>query len=71
MDPDECRRRASDCVARARTMLNPANRLQLLIIARAWLKLADRAAAGPAVVPVSDIDLPDDESPPDSSPTSA
>jgi len=72
MSPDECRRRASECVTLAQSMVNPANRLQLLIIAQAWLKLADRAAEESGAGPNLDgpLPLPDDENPSDPSPGS-
>jgi len=72
MSPDECRRRASECIALAQRMVNPANKLQLLIIAQAWLNLADRAAVESASVPSLDnvSPLPDDGNPSDPSPSS-
>ena len=72
MSPDECRRRACECIALAQKMANPANKLQLLIIAQSWLNLADRAAVESASIPsLGNVSpLADDENPSDPSPSS-
>jgi hypothetical protein len=42
-DVQEYRRCAEECVAIANSLSNPAQRVALLEMARAWLGLADRA----------------------------
>jgi hypothetical protein len=41
MSPDEYVRNAIECMNLAAQIKNPKDRLQLLLMARAWLKLAD------------------------------
>ena len=41
MSRDEYRRNASECMQLAAQMEDPKDKLQLMMMARAWLKLAD------------------------------
>ena len=47
-NPQEYRRCAEECVDIANSLSNPAQRVTLLEMARAWLALADRAASRPS-----------------------
>jgi hypothetical protein len=46
-DVQEYRRCAEECVGIASSLSNPAQRVALLEMARAWLVLADRAGSRP------------------------
>jgi hypothetical protein len=71
MSPQECSQRAAECVALAGKVSDPANKLQLLIIARAWMKLANRSTRNLVAAPLCNTDASPDDGTSDPSPTAA